>query len=96
MRRLPAALMVVTVALLALTATLAGAQDPPPPTHTPTPTYTPTPDYTAAITLTSGQPGRVVYEISAGDYLLGVLAFVQTVILALILYTLQRNRLTDD
>ena len=97
MKRLTVALIVLLSVMFGITATLAGAQtDPPPPTHTPTPTYTPTPDYTTPLVLQSGQPGRIVFEITAGDYLIGGLLFTSVLLQALILYTLQRNRLTED
>lgn len=89
-KRAAVALMIIVLVLagFAICPQTANAQDPPP-------THTPTPDYTAPLTLSSGQPARVVYEVSAGDYVLGFLAFVQTVLLALILYTMTRNRLNE-
>lgn len=81
-------LILVLVGMVAICPQSATAQTPPP-------THTPTPDWTIPITLSSGQPARVVLEVSAGDYVLGFLAFVQTVLMALILYTLTRNRLNE-
>lgn len=89
------AMMVLMLGMLALSVVDSGIAYAQADTPTPTITPTATPDWTLQLELSSGQPARVVYEVTTGDYVVGILAFVQAVLLALILYTLQRNRLQD-
>lgn len=81
----------VLIMMLGFSAAAVNAQDPPPDTPTPTPTYTPTPDYTLPLTLSSGQPARVVYDVTAGEFLIGVLLFVQNVFLVMLLAVTMRK-----
>ena len=81
--------LIVLVLGIMCAAPPAAAQDDPPPTHTPTP------DWTQPLTLSSGQPARIVYEVNAGDFVTGFLLFVIAVEQAFLLYALTRNRLQE-
>lgn len=66
----------------------------PTPTDTPTPTSTPTatPGYDYAVVLPGGGEGRIAMEVTAGEIMNGVLAFMIVALLIGVLYALLRKQ----